>query len=395
MRTIQIQKRRFVAYFLAVCLLAGWQVRAQSIFYNTSSTVLSQNAIDQIATNGSGNSPLFTATGPGLNSVYRCTALALDAVNGQLFLLDGVSNALWSLNLNGGSLTLVEGGLTNYPTDLALDITNKMIYYATSSTIQNNNTVQRIGYGGNNHSVIYTATGPEDADVSRCTAVAVDPGNSKIFIADAGTQKIWSMSPSGGGVLALATFTNSTPTCLALDVNNRQIYFTLSSTVQSSNRIERMNYDGSGLITIFTASGGVQRCTALDLDLAHDDIYLSDAMTKALFQLPLSGGSATPILTELPATAKRLRFYAGSHSGALVPFLMNLSFAGTNLILNANKGVAGKTYYVLTSTNLTTPFGQWSPIASNLLTANGLFSIIATNAVSSKTPHQFYILRGQ
>ena len=390
-----MQNQGFVTYFLAVCLLAGWQVRAQSIFYNTSSTVLSQNTIKQVATNGSGNSLLFTSTGPGLNNVYRCTALALDAVNGQLFLLDGVSNALWSLNLNGGSLTLIESGLTNYPTDLALDVANKVIYYTTSSTIQNNNTVQRIGYGGNNHSVIYTATGPEDADVSRCTAIAVDPGNSKIFIADAGTQKIWSMSLSGGGVVALTTCTNSTPTCLALDVNNRQIYFTLSSTVQSSNRIERMNYDGSELITLFTASGGVQRCTALDLDLAHDDIYLSDAMANALFQLPLSGGTATPILTELPATAKRLRFYAGPQSESPVPFLMSSSLAGTNLILNVAKGVAGKTYCVLASTNLATPLSQWSPIASNLLTANGLFTIIATNAVSSKTPHQYYILRAQ
>ena len=391
-----MQKQGYVTYFLAVCLLTGWQVRAQSIFYNTSSTVLPQNTIKQVATNGSGNSLLFTSTGPGLNNVYRCTALALDAVNGQLFLLDGVSNALWSLTLNGGSLTLVESGLTNYPTDLALDVANKVIYYTTSSTIQNNNTVQRIGYSGNNHSVIYTAAGTvEDADISRCTAIAVDPGNSKIFIADAGTKKIWSMSLSGGGALALTTFTNSTPTCLALDVNNRQIYFTLSSTAQSSNRIERMNYDGSGLITLFAASGGVQRCTALDLDLAHDDIYFSDAMANALFQLPLSGGTARPILTELPATAKRLRFYAGSQSQASLPFLTSSSVAGTNLILNVAKGVAGKTYYVLTSTNLATPLSQWSPIASNVLTANGLFTIIATNAVSSKTPHQYYILRGQ
>jgi hypothetical protein len=223
----------------------------------------------------------------------------------------------------------------------------------------------------------------------------VDPGNSKVFIADAGTQKIWSMSPSGGGAAPLATFTNSTPTCLALDVNNRQIYFTLSSTVQSSNRIERMNYDGSGLITLFTASGGVQRCTALDLDLAHDNIYLSDARANALFRLPLAGGSATPILTELPATAKRLRFYAAPQSAFPLPFVTSFFLVGTNLILNVASGVAGDTYYVLTSTNLTTPLSLWSPIASNLLTANGIFTITATNAVNRNIPHQYYILRVQ
>jgi hypothetical protein len=133
----------------------------------------------------------------------------------------------------------------------------------------------------------------------------------------------------------------------------------------------------------------------MDLDLAHDDIYLSDARANALFQIPLSGGSATPILTGLPATAKRLRFYAGTQSEFSVPLLMSFSVARTNLTLNVAKGVAGETYYVLTSTNLTAPLSQWSPIASNLLTANGLFSIVATNAVSSKTPRQYYILRVQ
>ncbi|HXB60674.1 MAG TPA: hypothetical protein VNU95_13970, partial [Candidatus Acidoferrales bacterium] len=242
-----MQKQAFIVLLLAVSLLAGSPARAQSLFYNTSSTVLSQNTVQQVATNGNNNSLVFTATGPGLNNVYRCTALAVDAVNSQLFLLDGVSNAIWSLNLTGGSLTLVKSGLTNFPTDLALDVVNKKIYYTTSSTIQNNNTVQRVDYSGNNHAVIYTATGTEeDANVSRCTAIALDPGNSKIFIADVGTRTIWSMNLSGGGVVALDTFSNTTPTSLALDVNNRQIYFTLSSTVQSSNLIERMNYDGSG-----------------------------------------------------------------------------------------------------------------------------------------------------
>lgn len=391
-----MQKQDFIICLMAISLLAGWHARAQAIFYSTSSSVLSQNTIGQVATNGSGNSLLFTATGPGLNNVYRCTGLAVDAVNGQLFLLDGVSNALWSLNLPGGSLTLVKGGLTSYPTDLALDVTNKMIYYTTSSTVQDNNTVQRIGYSGNNPTVIYTATGAEeDADVSRCTAIAVDPGNSKIFIADAGTRTIWSMNLSGGGVVALTTSSNSTPTSLALDMNNRQIYFTLSSTVQSSNLIQRMNYDGSGLITLFTASGGVQRCTALDLDLAHDNIYLSDAGANALWRVPLSGGSPTEVLTELTATAKRVRWYAGKQSQALSFGFTGFAIAATNAIFNVTNGVAGETYYVLTSTNLMTPLSQWSPIASNLLTVNGLFTIIATNAVKNNAPYQFYILRGQ
>ncbi len=327
-----------------------------------------------------------------MNNVFRCTALAVDAVNSQLFLLDGVSNALWSLNLTGGSLALVKSGFTNYPTDLALDVVDKVIYFTTSSTIQKNNTIQSIGYTGNNPTVLFTATGTGAAPVSRCTAIAVDRGNSEIFLADAGTRTIWSMNLSGGGVVALNTFSN-TPTCLALDPNNQRIYFTLSSTVQSSNLIERMNYDGSGLATIFTASGSVQRCTALDLDLTHANIFLSDATANALFSIPLNGGSATVILTKLASTAKRVRFYAGVQS--LVPGFTGFSLVGTNIIFNVTNEVAGKTYFVLAGTNLAAPLSQWLPIASNLPTANGFFTIIATNALNNKIPRQFYILRGQ
>ena len=156
-----------------------------------------------------------------------------------------------------------------------------------------------------------------------------------------------------------------------------------------------MNYDGSGLVTIFTASGGVQRCTALDLDVAHNNIFLSDARANALFRIPLSGGSATVILTELASTAKRVRFYAGAQSQSPLPGFTAFSLVGTNIVFNVSNGVTGKTYFVLAGTNLTTPLSQWLPIASNLPTANGFFTIIATNAVNNTAPQQFYILRGQ
>ncbi len=389
-----MQINAILGCLLAAGLLIGGQARAQVIYYNTASSVLSQNTIARASTNDGGNSLLFTATGPGSNNVFRCTAMAVDALNGEMFLLDGVSNALWSLNLGGGSLNLIASGLTNYPTDLALDALNKEVYFTTSSTVQSNNTVQRVDYSGNNHAILYIATGSEeDADVSRCTAIAVDLGNSKIFIADAGTRKIWSLNLAGGGVTVLTTATNATPTSLALDVNNRQVYFTLSSTAQNSNVIRRMNYDGTGLITLFTASGSVQRCTALDLDLAQDNIYLSDAGAGNLWRVPLSGGAATTVLTGLPAVARKVRWYGGPDS--LVPGLMGFNLAGTSVVFRGSNGFAGGTYYVLTSTNLQAPLARWTTIATNLLDANGFFTLTATNAVRSKAPRQFFILRAQ
>jgi len=47
---------------------------------------------------------------------------------------------------------------------------------------------------------------------------------------------------------------------------------------------------------------------------------------------------------------------------------------------------------VLTSTNLALPLSQWMPVATNVLSASGNFTITATNAVNRSIPQRFYIL---
>jgi hypothetical protein len=386
-----MQKLGLIGCLLALCLPVIWQARAQAIYYNTSSTVPSRNTLDSVSTNGGDPTTLFTAG----SQMSHCTALAVDAVNGKLFLLDGPDSSLWSVNLDGSGLALIENGLTNFPTDLALDVQNRQIYFATSSTIQDNNTIQRVDYTGSNNATVFIATGsPADDAVSRCTAIAVDLLNSKIFVADAGAGKIWSMNLAGNGLVALAKASNSIPTGLALDVTNQQVYFTLSSPDQSSNFIQRVDYSGAGLITLFAASGGVERCTALDLDLAHDNIYLSDAGANTLWRIPISGGSATPVLSGLSATAKKVRWFSGTET-LPPPDIISLSLSGMNAIFKGTNGFAGGTYYVLTSTNVALPFSQWSLIATSILSASGNFTVTATNGLGRNVPHQFYILRVQ
>jgi hypothetical protein len=41
------------------------------------------------------------------------------------------------------------------------------------------------------------------------------------------------------------------------------------------------------------------------------------------------------------------------------------------------------------------PFSQWTPVATNVLEANGNFTIIATNAVIPNASQQFYLLQLQ
>ena len=373
-------------------LFSAWSSMAQRIYFDTSSSTLSQNTIGSVAANGGGQVTVLTATGPGLNQLNRCTAAAVDGLNGKLFLIDGETNALWSMNLDGTGLALVRGGLTSFPTDLALDVLNRRIFYSTSSTIQGGNTVQQVDYTGANNTTIFIAGGASGNGVSRCTAIALDAANSILFLADAGAQKIWSMSTASAGLTDLVDATNSFPTGLALDVANQQIYFTLSSARQRDNQIGRINYSGAGLTILFTAAGAVERCTALDVDTTNGAIYLSDAGANTLWRIPIGGGNPAVILSGLNSTVKKLRWYSGPQTPP-TPGLVAINVTGQDVVLSATNGFAGGTYSLLTSTNVALPLSLWSPVSTTVLGARGNFSITATNGFSSDTPAQFFTLR--
>jgi hypothetical protein len=75
------------------------------------------------------------------------------------------------------------------------------------------------------------------------------------------------------------------------------------------------------------------------------------------------------------------------------PGIFAINLSGTNIVLAATNGVAGGTYYVLSSTNMALPLNQWAPVATNAPAGNGNFTITVTNA--STAPQQFFILQTQ
>jgi PKD repeat protein len=89
----------------------------------------------------------------------------------------------------------------------------------------------------------------------------------------------------------------------------------------------------------------------------------------------------------------------GSSPGAITtikvppaPAMGGASLSGANVAINGLNGLAGGTYHVLTSTNLTLPLSRWTRVATNVLSASGNFSITVTNTVNPKIPQRYYIL---
>ncbi len=72
------------------------------------------------------------------------------------------------------------------------------------------------------------------------------------------------------------------------------------------------------------------------------------------------------------------------------PQLGGLTVSGTNLIFTATKGAPDWTYYVLATTNLSTPLASWQIVSTNAFDVTGQFSF--TNALDSSAPQFFYSL---
>src|SRR5580692_8836024 len=77
------------------------------------------------------------------------------------------------------------------------------------------------------------------------------------------------------------------------------------------------------------------------------------------------------------------------------PAIVSTSLSGTNLVLNGSNGLSGGTYSVLMSTNLNLPASQWTPVATNVLSTSGDFTLTVTNAFVRSAPKRFYTLELQ
>jgi hypothetical protein len=72
-------------------------------------------------------------------------------------------------------------------------------------------------------------------------------------------------------------------------------------------------------------------------------------------------------------------------------FTSIMAAGGGDFILSGVGGTNDGTYYVLTSSNLVTPLGLWTPIVTNQFGSQGQF--VFTNTVPTNTPQLFYILQ--
>ncbi|HEY3761071.1 MAG TPA: polysaccharide lyase family protein [Verrucomicrobiae bacterium] len=73
------------------------------------------------------------------------------------------------------------------------------------------------------------------------------------------------------------------------------------------------------------------------------------------------------------------------------PQISNIQFVNGNFVISGGNGSAGRPYYILTSSNLTLPVSQWTPLLTNYFDNNGNFA--GTNAIPPGAPQSFYLIQ--
>jgi hypothetical protein len=316
----------------------------QKIYYTTTSTTQGNNSVQRVDYTGLNNTLLFTASGIDGNGVRRCTSLALDPVNGLLFVGDAGINAIWSMSLTGGNLTKLVTGLAGAPLDLAVDPVNQVLYYTTSSATQTGDTLQRIAYNGANATVLFTATGASGNGVQRCTSLDLDLSNARVYFSDAGANDLWSV-PLAGGAPALVRNSFSASTI-------RKLRLFAPSTVGANSHLSYSNLVAAtpGLLAYWPFSPATQ---ANSLGNGYVGTFLGTAA--------IGGTGSGPALFNLPGNTALLLNGTNSY--------VNTSLVG-GLNTNGNNADQGTIIAWFNLAALPSTAGRFFSIAGESLAAN-------------------------
>ena len=176
------------------------------------------------------------------------------------------------------------------------------------------------------------------------------------------------------------------------------------------------NADGSYHLTGFGLNG-ISAGAAYGDDAQMDSNFPLIRMTNSIGQVYYArtyGWTSTGVMTSNMVVSTEFALPAGLAAGTYslvvvangiasdpvpftipltAPMITNFSFASGNALLNCANGLAGRTYYLLTSTDLAAV--QWSVIATNLAQTNGNFSIGASNTVDFDELQRYFILKAQ
>ena len=220
---------------------------------------------------------------------------------------------------------------------------SKTVHVATSEGAQNQ--------------TLYTVTGGASAGLS---GIAIDPVGSRVYFADEKRNRIQSMNFDGSGLLTPLSGL-SAPAGVDLDTAGGKLYF---SERGSSPRIQRANLDGTAPEPLLNALGAP---SGLAVDAVAGKLYFVDATLGAVLSAHLDGSELTNLnidgvtdpveisvdtldgklyWSELAASGPRIR--RANLDGSLVEdIITTLTLPGFSTAAGLEVDVAGRALYFI------------------------------------------------
>jgi autotransporter-associated beta strand protein len=180
--------------------------------------------------------------------------------------------------------------------------------------------------------------------------------------------------------LELSSYLPPPPANLTATAGNSQVALSWTAMSGATSYTVKRAASSNGTYTVIAANligpvvgSGVTNATYLDTSAANGTTYyyvVSSVNPNG------STNSAAVSVTLNATTPPQINS----------PLVLNGLF-----ILNGSGGTPGSPYHVLTSTNVSLPLAQWTPLFTNNFDANGDFAW--TNAMNVNVPQQFYLIQ--
>lgn len=352
------------------------------------------------------------------------------------------SGTIFSMTTNGSNFTVLHAFATNFPAGSASftnadgAVPNSLLLsggtlYGTAQQGGTNGygTVFSLNTNGTAFSLLHTFK-PSDGENPECIlALSANTLYGTTALGGKGSGTVYSLSTNGANFTVLHSFTsgaNSTGLYLSgLLVSGGRLFGTTRvGATNETSAIFSINVNGSDYREIYYLNTNfVSTEPTGALLLSGDTLYGTTQQAGAngfgqVFSINTNGGNFTTIysftrprsgtntdgcepqtgLVLSGATLFGTAYFGGTGNGTIfsltvAPTVTNFHVAGMDLVFNGVNGFADHAYTVLANTNLALPLDQWSPVATNVLSGGGNFSITATNALNPAAAQQFYILR--
>lgn len=307
-------------------------------------------------------------------------------LNGVAHLLIGDYSRIYTNVISGPGGMLIE----NWNQQMVLSAANT---YTGPTIIANGPQIALTNNGSISHSALLFFGGSE------ANSVHIDvSGRGDKTLTLASGQTLAGIGAVAGNLVV------SPDATLAPAGTNTTIGYTLGANatggISATNNIvlngtTTIKLNGSGMNDTLQAGGSITYGGTLNLANINA-APLASGDTFQIFNAASRSGSFTAIVPATPGAGltwdlSQLSLGKISVAGAgAQPTFTGTSVSGGNFIFSGSGGLAGGTYYVLTSTDAAAPLTNWIPIATNLFDGGGNFSF--TNAVSADA-QRFFILQ--